>query len=334
MKAVQEGKSIGVAANLMRAVKAMGGGHETADLYGFDDSAMKEAEQMATVATKKQRDLSERLAAITGAAKRPELAAKEGIDVRNPTAVVKRIAQLRAERAEWDNWHTDPKKIAAIRDELGQAPLPEHAPAVEPQQDNQTAAMFSRANQGEENGRAVPGSAAQAGQDRGAGGERGDLAGNDGAGLEHPTGARSGVGLPHENGIPQGLPRRTTDDSLKLASALTRQRDAGGPSGVPLKIWAIRPDSLPHELSETFGALEKLGGLKVVVTGHKNPHEPVPNSRRSARLAEMSRRSYLRYHSPLHNPIIASTPSGDLSRVHACLDDTVARTLRKIRLVR
>jgi hypothetical protein len=45
MKAVQEGKSIGAAANLMRAVKAMGGGHETADLYGFDDSAMKEAEQ-------------------------------------------------------------------------------------------------------------------------------------------------------------------------------------------------------------------------------------------------------------------------------------------------
>jgi len=61
MKAVKEGKSIANSINLMQAVKSMAGDREsTGDLFGFDDSAMREAEQMAEYASKVQRDLGQR----------------------------------------------------------------------------------------------------------------------------------------------------------------------------------------------------------------------------------------------------------------------------------
>ena len=98
MKLVQEGKSIGIAANTMRAVRSMQGDRPqtSGDMFGFDDSAIQDAVKMAGVASRKQREIGDRLAAITGAAKRPEVARKEGVDVRDPAALPARIAQLRA----------------------------------------------------------------------------------------------------------------------------------------------------------------------------------------------------------------------------------------------
>lgn len=134
IKLVQEGRPIGQAANTMRAVSTFGRGPQTGDMFGFDDSAIQDATRMAQLATSKQRDIAERLAAITGASKRPELAAREGIDVKNPQAMAARIEQLRAEKAGWDDWATDPEKVAAIRDELGiKAPEPPPAPEPEPE---------------------------------------------------------------------------------------------------------------------------------------------------------------------------------------------------------
>ena len=120
IKAVQEGKTIGQSANLVRAVKLMSGEHAatTGDMFGFDDSAMKEAEAMAKLATAKQRELTTRLSAITGAAKRPEIARAEGIDIADPKAILKRAEDLKAERAAWDNWSTNPELVAAIKHEL------------------------------------------------------------------------------------------------------------------------------------------------------------------------------------------------------------------------
>jgi len=73
----------------IQAVQAMGAqpSDTTGDLFGFDDSAIREAEQMAALVARKQREIGERLSAITGAARRPEIARREGIDVRDPEAV-------------------------------------------------------------------------------------------------------------------------------------------------------------------------------------------------------------------------------------------------------
>ena len=119
LQALQDGKSIGQAANLVRAVKLLSGPKDsTGDMFGFDDSGMREAEAMARIATKTQRDLQERLSAISGAAKRPELAKKEGIKVGDAPALLKRIEEIKAEKAAWDNWTTNPELVEKIRAEL------------------------------------------------------------------------------------------------------------------------------------------------------------------------------------------------------------------------
>ena len=116
MKAVMDGKSITNSINLMQAVKSMTGDREsTGDLFGFDDSAMREAEQMADYASKIQRELGQRLSAITGAAKKPEIARAEGIDVKDEVAVRNRIDELRQAKAKWDRWSSFPELIGEIR---------------------------------------------------------------------------------------------------------------------------------------------------------------------------------------------------------------------------
>lgn len=120
IKAVQDGKSAANAANLMLAVKTMvaerGAVDSTGDMFGFDDSAIREAERMAKVATAEQRKISERLAAVQGAAKRPELARKEGVNINDPAALAVKVGELKAERAAWDTWSTNPELVARIRE--------------------------------------------------------------------------------------------------------------------------------------------------------------------------------------------------------------------------
>jgi hypothetical protein len=120
IKAVLDGKSIIQAVNTLQAVKALASeqGDSTGDMFGLDDSAMREAEQMATIASRRQRQLSERLAAAQGAAKRPELARKEGVDVKDKAALDAKITEIKREREAWDRWSTNPDLIASIRDEL------------------------------------------------------------------------------------------------------------------------------------------------------------------------------------------------------------------------
>jgi hypothetical protein len=117
IKAAQS-KSAAEALNLMRAVQiiapkpAEGG---MADMFGFDESAMLEAQEMAKIATQKQREVGQRLSAITGASKNPKLAAAEGIDIKDPEAVKRRIADLRQLKSSWDNWTTNSDLVGEIR---------------------------------------------------------------------------------------------------------------------------------------------------------------------------------------------------------------------------
>jgi len=117
IKAAQS-KSAAEALNLMRAVQVIApkpaeGG--MADMFGFDESAMLEAQEMAKIATQKQREVGQRLSAITGASKNPKLAAAEGIDIKDPEAVKRRIADLRQLKSSWDNWTTNPTLVGEIR---------------------------------------------------------------------------------------------------------------------------------------------------------------------------------------------------------------------------
>jgi hypothetical protein len=135
VKAIQEGKSPLAAVNIIKAVQEVSKGRPApeggGDLFGFDDSAMREAEEMAKIATLKQNQLAQRLAAISGASRRPEIAKKEGIDIKDPDALKKREKELRQQRAAWDNWSSSPDLVQEIRKEMEpKAEKPEEKPSV------------------------------------------------------------------------------------------------------------------------------------------------------------------------------------------------------------
>ena len=117
IKAIQDGKTIIMAENLVKAVGSMTTDKQQAtdDLFGFDDSAMKEAVELAKKVGKKQAEIQRTLSAVTGAAKNPELARKEGVDVKDPEGIKKKIKQLKTKKKAWDNWHTNPKLMEQLK---------------------------------------------------------------------------------------------------------------------------------------------------------------------------------------------------------------------------
>ncbi len=140
LKAVQDGKPINLATNMMQAVIAMGrerGGSQQSDIFGFDDAGLRQAEAMAQQAAAEQRTIREQIAAVSGASKRPDIAKRFGVDVADPAGIQKRIAELRAEQGRWENWALHPELVAQLRDrgesrvaegepsEYGRASLPD-----------------------------------------------------------------------------------------------------------------------------------------------------------------------------------------------------------------
>ena len=120
IKAIQDGKTITVAENMVKAVRTMtdeSAMKQAGDMFGFDDSALREAESLARKAAAKQADIQKTLSAVQGAAKNPERAAKEGVDVKDPEAVKRRIEELKQEKQDWQNWHTNPELTAQLRGE-------------------------------------------------------------------------------------------------------------------------------------------------------------------------------------------------------------------------
>lgn len=157
MQRLQQGDTLTKAVNVMRAAKSIRGDRpaQQGDIFGLNDSGMRDASAMADAAAKRQREIGQRLAAISGAAKRPEVARAEGIDVHNPDAVRQRIAELRAERDSWENWETDPAKVAQLRSEAGLEPT--SGPATQkpvqsaPQRDDAATGLFPAPTAGERN---------------------------------------------------------------------------------------------------------------------------------------------------------------------------------------
>ncbi|MEY8206104.1 MAG: LPD38 domain-containing protein [Bermanella sp.] len=117
MQAIENGKTITMAENLVKAVDSMTDESQTqsGDLFGFDDSAMKEAVELAKKVGRKQAEIQRTLTAVTGAAKNPELAAKEGVNVKDPEAIIARVKLLKSKKKAWDNWHTNPRLMAELK---------------------------------------------------------------------------------------------------------------------------------------------------------------------------------------------------------------------------
>ena len=117
IKAAMAGRSPEFAKNLIKAVisRTRGGSPKQIDLFGKDESAMKEMEAEAKIAEGLILVIRHRVQALRSAGRRPEIAASEGIDVRNPASVEKRLKDLKAELARWDDWPLHPDLADKVR---------------------------------------------------------------------------------------------------------------------------------------------------------------------------------------------------------------------------
>ena len=85
------------------------------DMFGFDDAATNQAEQMAAVVADHRRSLTDRITALQGVNRHPEIAKQEGISVDNPAQIAQRLDELKAERKAWENWPTNPEIRAEVQ---------------------------------------------------------------------------------------------------------------------------------------------------------------------------------------------------------------------------
>ncbi len=136
LKAIEDGKAVNVAVNMVKAVSTMAPTEpQEGDLFGFDTGAIQQAEDMAKAASRKQAEIQRSLSAVQGASKRPELAAKEGVNIKDPAALEARIKELKAEKAAWAEWHTNPKLVSELKGEIQGEPVLEPVPVQEPVQE-------------------------------------------------------------------------------------------------------------------------------------------------------------------------------------------------------
>jgi len=91
------------------------------DLFGFDDSAIQEAEAIAKAVRSIVAELKADRASIAGVAKRPEHA-KRVADVDVDSQLAKeRLQDLNEEIDRWERWETDKELVAAARERAGLA---------------------------------------------------------------------------------------------------------------------------------------------------------------------------------------------------------------------
>jgi hypothetical protein len=124
LRVLQEHKPLNNALNTMRAVMALtrekGQEPDTFDLFGFDDSALKEAEAMAKIASRKQRQIGEQLSAIKGAVKNPKAAAKHGVIVENQADALAKVQTMTVLKSRWDNWSSHADLLDEVRQEIAE----------------------------------------------------------------------------------------------------------------------------------------------------------------------------------------------------------------------
>ena len=85
-----------------------------AGLFGEDDSAIQESIRISKAAAKKAEELQEQILAVKGASKRPEAAAKLGVNVQDPQGLQKKILDLSMQRERYRNFWQHPEIIQEL----------------------------------------------------------------------------------------------------------------------------------------------------------------------------------------------------------------------------
>jgi hypothetical protein len=97
------------------ALKVVPRGPATADLFGFDDSAIIEADRYTRIVRAIRSEISERITAVRSAAKRPDVARAGGVEVADPDGILAQVREDQATLARWDKWYLDPELTAVVK---------------------------------------------------------------------------------------------------------------------------------------------------------------------------------------------------------------------------
>lgn len=108
----------------LKAFKDEGGGNATGeavqgDLFGVDDSAMREMVALSKAAGELVKQNKQRILAVKGVIKRPEIAREMGVDINNPDAVRAAVAALEYENSRLMSPTPEPEIMDKIRRKAG-----------------------------------------------------------------------------------------------------------------------------------------------------------------------------------------------------------------------
>lgn len=117
----------------IRASKDLAAQGSQGDLFGTSDAALQKGEEIAKAAASKVREINEQIAAVQSAAKRPDAAAKLGVNVKDPEGILNRVAELQQLAASYKSFYTDPEimaELSGVSPEQAAAEMTPPAPAT------------------------------------------------------------------------------------------------------------------------------------------------------------------------------------------------------------
>jgi hypothetical protein len=124
IKVARNGMAPENAANFVKAfmVETKGFNSQQMELLGNNDDDMRLLDEMSKRATQYQRAIREQISAVSGAVKKPVVAAKLGVNVDDPKAVAKKLMQLREDLEESVHWQLNPVLVAKFKGEITNQP--------------------------------------------------------------------------------------------------------------------------------------------------------------------------------------------------------------------
>lgn len=127
----------------LKAFKDEGGGNATGeavqgDLFGVDDTAMREMVALSKAAGELVKQNKQRILAVKGVIKRPEIAREMGVDINNPDAVRAAVAALEYENSRLMSPTPEPEIMDKIRRKAGLFDKAENGENVEQGAESET----------------------------------------------------------------------------------------------------------------------------------------------------------------------------------------------------
>lgn len=103
------------------------------DLFGNSDDNLNKAVALVKASQARIQLIDNQILSVKGAVKRPEAAREMGVDVKNPQAILAKIAELQVAREKYVNFLDDPATLTEVRVlAFGEEQAPLFSPAQEP----------------------------------------------------------------------------------------------------------------------------------------------------------------------------------------------------------